>query len=80
MKHVIVIEFSDDDPLAGRDIKSKVSEFITLFEFKYLCFAHTRYNVESAIEATHEMFNAPKWTGGQECKNVKPIAQSKPGV
>jgi hypothetical protein len=66
MKHVIVIETSDDRPLNKRTLcLFRAQAICALHDLatKYvgLSFINTRFNVSSATVAIHEMYNLPPW-------------------
>lgn len=65
MKHVIVIETVDGFDMPAH-IQVNIEEAISYWVRKCLqeCLILHTYNVESAIAAVHEMYNAPKWEGG----------------
>jgi hypothetical protein len=65
MKHVIIIETVDreeripDSERFTQALTSMVEELTEVFEGE--CFVQTRFYVESATVAVHEMFNLPPW-------------------
>ena len=65
MKHIIVIETVDYP--AGKfiapDLQSVLCRAVEIGveEAHGSCFVNARFNVDSAIAAVHEMYNAPKW-------------------
>lgn len=65
MKHVIIIETVDGSriPLALQNVLERALE-IGVGEDVGPCSVYGKYNVQSAIAATHEMFGAPEWKGG----------------
>ena len=65
MKHVIVIE-TCDAPEGGPISNELQSVLLRAVEIGVqeghgVCFVHGKFNVDSAIVATHEMYDAPKW-------------------
>ena len=67
MKHVIVICTVDDERGVIDSQLQKVLERaveIGVEEAGHPCYVQSRFNVKSAIAATHEMYNAPEWKGG----------------
>ena len=66
MKHVIVIETVDIEaggkriPKSLQDVLERAVE-IGVEEGHGVCFVCSRFNVESATAAIHEMYNLPKW-------------------
>jgi hypothetical protein len=67
MKHVIVIETVDDDRGIVSDRLQKVlmrAVELGVEDAIGTCYVHGKFNARSAIAATHEMYNAPKWNGG----------------
>ena len=64
MKHVIVIETVDSQdgviPIDLSRILLRVVE-MGIEDTGRVCFVHGKFNAESAIAATHELYNAPKW-------------------
>jgi hypothetical protein len=71
MKHVIVI--NTVDPPEGKplsipfqtDLIQKIEKLVQAEVGKDLRYTVDRFNVDSAIEAVHEMYNAPKWNRGE---------------
>jgi hypothetical protein len=67
MKHVIVIETVDGEK---GEIKSMLQNVLLrvcemgITDLGMVCHVQGKFNVDSAIAATHEMYNAPKWNGG----------------
>lgn len=62
MKHVIVIETADNAEFSGyveHRIKQRISD--VLLANNISCVTYSKFFVESAIAAVHEMYNAPKW-------------------
>lgn len=75
MKHVIVITTADAPegpeihPMLAHYIESRIEKaLLNIAEMD--CFIQSRFNVDSAIEATHEMYNAPKWNGGETWRDL----------
>jgi hypothetical protein len=76
MKHVIVIETSDDRPMSNRTLRLFQAQAICALhdlatKHAGLSFIDTRFNVLSAIAATHEMYNAPAWDYGASAYEVE---------
>jgi len=70
MKHVIVIETVDKPMTADlkRQFENRVTmaaESMAAFLTEGPVFVNSAFFVKSAIAATHEMYNAPKWEGGE---------------
>ena len=69
MKHIIIIETSDCLPVEEED-KQKFQQMCyetvecIAEHFHGECFVRSAFYEKSAIAATHEMYNAPKWEGG----------------
>ena len=65
MKHVIVICTVDDErgniPPKLQKVLTRAIEIGIEEDGHGECYIQTAFNVESAIAATHEMFNAPPW-------------------
>lgn len=66
MKHVIVIETSDDRPMSERTLCLFRAQAICALhdlatKHAGLSFIETRFNVSSAAVAIHEMYNLPPW-------------------
>lgn len=70
MKHVIVIETTELEKPNPRYVSRFQAECIAALD-KIVrdnegeSFIQTKFYVDSAIEATHEMYNAPKWNRGE---------------
>jgi hypothetical protein len=70
MKHVIVIETVDE--IAGglplkqsdQDVLERAVELLFEMENRS-CYVRSSFNQSSAVAAVHEMYNAPKWDGGE---------------
>lgn len=68
MKHVIVIETVDSqDGVIDKELQRALMRAVEIGVEEIggaSCVVLGSFNAKSAIAATHEMFNAPKWEGG----------------
>ena len=66
MKHIIVIETVDGKPLPEKLQAVLIRAVdIGVSGGHGICWVQGKFNVDSAIAAVHEMFNAPAWESEQ---------------